>query len=178
MAAYIRAHANGNANLEQWADFIAALPPDGEEARAFARAQREIGFPDPEPLPPGAIVPMDPTPVREDGLPLWEVEAVLVSDEDVLWDMWQHVERLEHPRLEPSGSYGQGPCNYDTRMRIWAADADEARAIADGLADPERSTGSAARRRLTASPRPASRSSGPAAGNHSRGWTWTRRPSA
>jgi hypothetical protein len=123
-------------NLEQWAEFVAALSPDSEEARAFARAQCEIGFPDPfrprcdnglfmrtygladqpppspgtlrelvalegldEPLPPGAIFPMDPTPVR-DGLPLWEVEAIVLSDDPGLSDAWPGVRELEHPRFE------------------------------------------------------------------------------
>ncbi|MDA0172921.1 hypothetical protein OJ998_27720 [Solirubrobacter taibaiensis] len=40
-------------------------------------------------LPPGAIFPMDPTPVREDGLPMWEVEVVLLDDEGGLMDIWQ-----------------------------------------------------------------------------------------
>jgi hypothetical protein len=42
MGAYLRAHG-----AEEWAAFIEALPPDGEEARAFARSQAELGHPDP-----------------------------------------------------------------------------------------------------------------------------------
>ena len=42
MAAYLRAHG-----VDAWADYIEALPPDGPEARAFARSQAEIGHPDP-----------------------------------------------------------------------------------------------------------------------------------
>ena len=42
MAAYLRAHG-----VDAWADYIAALPPNGEAARAFERSQAEIGHPDP-----------------------------------------------------------------------------------------------------------------------------------
>ena len=42
MAAYLRAHG-----VDAWADYIEALPPDGEAARAFERSQAEIGHPDP-----------------------------------------------------------------------------------------------------------------------------------
>jgi hypothetical protein len=42
MGAYLRAHG-----ADDWAAFIEALPPDGEEARAFARSQAELGHPDP-----------------------------------------------------------------------------------------------------------------------------------
>ena len=46
MAVYLRRHGAGNANLLAWADFFEALAPEREEALAFARSQREIGFPD------------------------------------------------------------------------------------------------------------------------------------
>jgi len=42
MGAYLRAHG-----ADDWAAFIEALPPEGEEARAFARSQAELGYPDP-----------------------------------------------------------------------------------------------------------------------------------
>jgi hypothetical protein len=42
MSAYLRAHG-----VDAWADYIAALPPDGEAAKAFARSQAELGDPDP-----------------------------------------------------------------------------------------------------------------------------------
>jgi hypothetical protein len=42
MGAYLRAHG-----ADDWAAFIEALPPDGEEARAFERSQAELGHPDP-----------------------------------------------------------------------------------------------------------------------------------
>jgi hypothetical protein len=42
MGAYLRAHG-----ADEWAAFIEALPPDGEEALAFARSQAELGHPDP-----------------------------------------------------------------------------------------------------------------------------------
>jgi hypothetical protein len=41
MSAYLRAHGAG-----AWADYIAALPPDGEAAKAFARSQAELGDPE------------------------------------------------------------------------------------------------------------------------------------
>ena len=42
MGAYLRAHG-----AEDWAAYIEALPPEGEEALAFARSQAELGHPDP-----------------------------------------------------------------------------------------------------------------------------------
>jgi hypothetical protein len=42
MGAYLRAHG-----VDDWAEYIEALPPEGEEARAFARSQAELGSPDP-----------------------------------------------------------------------------------------------------------------------------------
>ena len=42
MGAYLRAHG-----ADAWAAYIEALPPDGEEALAFARSQAELGHPDP-----------------------------------------------------------------------------------------------------------------------------------
>ena len=42
MGAYLRAHG-----VDDWAAYIEALPPEGEEARAFARSQAELGYPDP-----------------------------------------------------------------------------------------------------------------------------------
>jgi hypothetical protein len=42
MGAYLRAHG-----ADRWAEYIEALPPEGEEARAFARSQAELGHPDP-----------------------------------------------------------------------------------------------------------------------------------
>jgi hypothetical protein len=42
MGAYLRAHG-----AEAWAAYIEALPPEGEEALAFARSQAELGHPDP-----------------------------------------------------------------------------------------------------------------------------------
>ena len=42
MGAYLRAHG-----VDDWAAYIEALPPDGEEALAFARSQAELGHPDP-----------------------------------------------------------------------------------------------------------------------------------
>ena len=42
MGAYLRAHG-----VDEWAAYIEALPPEGEEARAFARSQAELGHPDP-----------------------------------------------------------------------------------------------------------------------------------
>jgi hypothetical protein len=42
MGAYLRAHG-----VDDWAAYIEALPPEGEEARAFARSQAELGDPDP-----------------------------------------------------------------------------------------------------------------------------------
>jgi hypothetical protein len=42
MGAYLRAHG-----VDAWADYVEALPPDGEAARAFERSQAEIGHPDP-----------------------------------------------------------------------------------------------------------------------------------
>ncbi|WP_028063152.1 hypothetical protein [Solirubrobacter soli] len=42
MGAYLRAHG-----ADDWAAYIEALPPDGEEALAFARSQAELGHPDP-----------------------------------------------------------------------------------------------------------------------------------
>ena len=42
MGAYLRAHG-----ADDWAAYIEALPPDGEEALAFARSQAELGSPDP-----------------------------------------------------------------------------------------------------------------------------------
>ncbi len=139
MAAYIRRHAGENANLFAWADFIEALPPDGEEALAFARSQREIGFPDPfvlrelvalegmeEPLAPGAYFPVEPTPVR-DGLPLWAVEVRVISDDPALWGRWEHAYDLSHPRLEQVRGYGVNELPdeqelYSTELQLWAAD--------------------------------------------------------
>jgi hypothetical protein len=46
MAAYLRRHGEGSTNLRAWADFIEALPPDGDEALALTRGQRELGFPE------------------------------------------------------------------------------------------------------------------------------------
>jgi hypothetical protein len=42
MGAYLRAHG-----ADDWAAYVEALPPDGEEALAFARSQAELGHPDP-----------------------------------------------------------------------------------------------------------------------------------
>jgi len=42
MGAYLRAHG-----ADAWAAYIEALPPEGEEALAFARSQAELGHPDP-----------------------------------------------------------------------------------------------------------------------------------
>jgi hypothetical protein len=42
LGAYLRAHG-----VDAWAEYIEALPPDGDAARAFARSQAEIGHPDP-----------------------------------------------------------------------------------------------------------------------------------
>jgi hypothetical protein len=42
LGAYLRAHG-----VDEWAAFVEALPPDGEEALAFARSQAELGHPDP-----------------------------------------------------------------------------------------------------------------------------------
>jgi hypothetical protein len=42
LGAYLRAHG-----VDDWAAYVEALPPDGEEARAFARSQAELGHPDP-----------------------------------------------------------------------------------------------------------------------------------
>jgi hypothetical protein len=42
MGAYLRAHG-----VDDWAAYIEALPPDGEEAQAFDRSQAELGRPDP-----------------------------------------------------------------------------------------------------------------------------------
>jgi hypothetical protein len=190
MAAYLRRHGEGSANLQAWADFIEALPPDGEEALAFARGQRELGFPEEyaprcddglfmrsyglaetppphpgtlrelvalegaeEPLAPGAYVPMDPTPVR-DGLPLWAVDVRVISDDLDVWDRWQDVYDVSHPRLDRVRGYGLGELPdggslYSTELRIWAADDAEACAIAGTLVD--RLMGSAkGRRRLQA----------------------------
>jgi hypothetical protein len=194
MAAYIREHAKDSANLHAWADFIEALPPAGEEAQAFTRAQREIGFPDPfvprcdngifmrtyglkdtppphvwtlrelvalegreEPLPAGAIFPLPPTPINEDGLPLWQVEVLVLSPDDDLWDRWfRHIRKLAHTRLEGQGGYGASdPAEdgslYRTDLRVWASSEEEALAVVGALID--RVVGDApARRRLTAIP--------------------------
>ena len=42
MGAYLRAHG-----VDDWAAYVEALPPEGEEALAFARSQAELGHPDP-----------------------------------------------------------------------------------------------------------------------------------
>jgi hypothetical protein len=42
LGAYLRAHG-----VDDWAAYVEALPPEGEEARAFARSQAELGHPDP-----------------------------------------------------------------------------------------------------------------------------------
>ncbi len=192
MAAYIRHHAGGNPNLHAWADFIEALPPDGEEAQAFTRAQRELGFPDPfvprcddglymrtygladrpppdrgtlgelvalegmrEPLAPGAYFPIEPTPIR-DGLPLWAVSVRVISDDPALWGRWEHASDLAHPRLERVRGYGVNELPdetelYRTQLRLWAADAAEARALAGSLVD-RLMGGARGRRRLDVTP--------------------------
>jgi hypothetical protein len=168
MAAYLRAHGN-----DAWAAFIEALPPDGEEAQAFARSQAEIGHPDPfqprtergrfmrktmagsvpsemglkvlvsleglaAPLAPGAYYPLPPTPVREDGLPLWAVKVEVLTRDSVI----ALVPRLSHPQLEDVPSYGGGYA----QLLIWAASEGEARAIGDALITVR------GRRRITVTP--------------------------
>src|SRR4051812_35672329 len=108
-----------------------------------------------EPLPPGAYFPMDPTPVR-DGLPLWEVEVRVITEDDGLLERWQDVYELSHPRFETARGYGFGELPdgreiYDTNLRVWAGDEAEAIAIADSLVDALMD-GATGRRRLKARP--------------------------
>jgi hypothetical protein len=93
-----------------------------------------------ERLPPGAVFPMPPRPVRN-GRPLWEVDVSVRSEVERVHDRWYEIpERLSHPQLDGYGSYGgsEGPDGvavFQTSLRIWAVDEDEAASVAHELLD-------------------------------------------
>jgi hypothetical protein len=151
LAAYLRAHG-----VDAWADYIEALPPRGEEARAFARSQAEIGHPDPfqprtergrfmrktlanaDPSEMGLKVLVSLEGLAEPLAPgaFFPMPPTPVRDGLPLWSVKVEVlteddlmGRLSHPQLEAAPSYGG---NF-VLLLIWARSEDEAHAIADGL---------------------------------------------
>lgn len=123
MAAYIRRHAGENANLFAWADFIEALPADGEEALAFARSQREIGFPDPF------------TPRCDDGLYMrtYGLADRPPPDRGTLRELVA-LEGMEEP-LAPGAYFPVEPTPVRDGLPLWAV---EVRVISDDPALWER----------------------------------------
>jgi hypothetical protein len=167
LAAYLRAHG-----VDAWASYIEALPPDGEEAQAFARSQAEIGHPDP--FQPRTERGRFMRKILADAEPSELGLRVLVSLEGLaeplaagayfpmpptpvrgdglpLWSVKVEVltddplvPRVSHPRVESIPSYSGG----FVLLLIWGESEGEARAIADGLVT------AAGRRRITVEPAP------------------------
>ncbi len=167
LAAYLRAHG-----ADAWGDYIEALPPDGEEAQAFARSQAEIGDPDPfrprtergrfmrkilasaEPSEMGlkVLVSLEGLAAPLEPGAYFPLPPTPVRDGLPLWSVKVEVltaddlaglaPLLSHPRLEGVPSYGG---NF-LLLLIWAVDEDEARALGDGLVTVR------GRRRVTVAP--------------------------
>ncbi len=167
LAAYLRAHGGG-----AWGDYIEALPPDGEEAQAFARSQAEIGHPDPfqprtergrfmrkilasaEPSEMGlkVLVSLEGLAAPLEPGAYFPLPPTPVRDGLPLWsvkvevltsdDLIGLVPRLSHPRLEGVPGYGGNV----VLLLIWAVSSDEARTIGDELVTVR------GRRRITVSP--------------------------